>query len=160
MAVAQLLLKAFQLFSLRGLFFYHLSHLLELVPALGSIVFVSISNAPCLCIPSWQWQTGVVTVFMGWIRVLLYFRRLPVTGIYIVTFFDISRNVLKVLGLMGILLAGFGLALYMLFFDVQDAGVSWWGQFWESMSGATLWSVALFHNRGCRIPIHYAPCLL
>ena len=75
------------------------------------------------------------------------------------TFFDISRNVLKVLGLMGILLAGFGLALYMLFFDAQDAGVSWWGQFWESMSGATLLSVALFHNRGCRIPIRYAPCL-
>ena len=86
-AIVQLLLKAFQLFSLRGHYFYHLSHWLEPLPALGSIVFASISKTPCLCIPSWQWQIGVVTVFVGWISLLFYFRRLPVTGIYVVTFY-------------------------------------------------------------------------
>ena len=133
MAAVQLLLKGFQLFSLRGLYFHHLSHWLEPLPALGSIVFASISNTPCLCIPSWQWQIGVVTVFVGWMSVLLYFRRLPVIGIYVVTFFDILRNALKVMIILAILLAGFGLALYMLFFDAQNVGVSGWVQFWESL---------------------------
>ena len=122
-ASLQLLIKAFQLFSLRGQYFYHLSHWLEPLPALGSIVFASISDTPCLCIPDWQWQIGILTVFVGWITLLLYFRRLPITGIYVVTFFDIFHNVLKVLGLLAVLLVGFGLSLHMLFFDVKHEGV-------------------------------------
>lgn len=122
MAALQLMIKAFQLFSLRCDFFYHLSHWFEPLPAIGSIVFTSVSKTPCLCIPTWQWQIGVVTVFLGWITLLLYFRRLPVAGIYVVTFFGILINALKVMGLLVVLLTGFGLSLYMLFFDAQRVG--------------------------------------
>ena len=153
-ATLQLLVKAFQLFSLARRYFYHLSHWLEPLPALGSIVFTSITNTPCLCMPSWQWQIGVATVFVGWITLLLYFRRLPITGIYVVTFFDVLCNVLKMLGLLAGLLAGFGLSLHMLFFDAEHVEVSGC-----VCLGNCHMQVYAQLCRGCRILIRFAQCL-
>ena len=120
-----LMIKFFQLLSLRFVrYFKDLSSFIAPVLYIGAIIFSATSNTPCLCIPDWQWQIGVVTIFAGWISLLFYLRRLPVLGIYIVMFFNICQNSLKVLGVLAILVVGCGLALNMLFYDDQHVGVS------------------------------------
>ena len=121
-----LLIKFFQLFSLRFIrYFKDLSSFIAPVLYLGAIIFSCTFNTPCLCIPDWQWQIGVITIFAGWISLLFYLRRLPVLGIYVVMFFNICQNSLKVLCVLSILVVGCGLALNMLFYNDQHVGVSW-----------------------------------
>ncbi|KAL5457261.1 hypothetical protein EMCRGX_G034508 [Ephydatia muelleri] len=70
-----LLIKFFQLFSLRFIrYFKDLSSFIAPVLYLGAIIFSCTFNTPCLCIPDWQWQIGVITIFAGWISVLFYLR--------------------------------------------------------------------------------------
>ena len=124
-SVGQLLIKVFQLFSLSFVrYFTDLSSLVGPVLYIGSIIFSSIFDTPCLCIPDWQWQIGVVTIFAGWVSLLFYLRRVPILGIYIVMFFNICKNSLKVLVVLFGLAVGFGLALHMLFYNDQQVGVS------------------------------------
>ncbi|KAL5486880.1 hypothetical protein EMCRGX_G019417 [Ephydatia muelleri] len=122
-ATVLLLIKFFQLFSLRFIrYFKDLSSFIAPVLYLGAIIFSCTFNTPCLCIPDWQWQIGVITIFAGWISLLFYLRRLPVVGIYVVLFFNICRNSLKVLCVLATLVVGCGLALNMLFYNDQHVG--------------------------------------
>ena len=139
MAAAQLLLKAFQLFSLSFIrYFKDLSSFFGPVLYIGAIIFSSTFYTQCLCIPYWQWQVGVVTIFTGWVSLLFYLRRLPILGIYIVMFFNICKNSLKVLGVLIVLVVGFGLSLHMLFYNDQQKGVSGCGRLRRRSRGSRL----------------------
>ena len=65
----------------------------------------------------WQWQLGAIAVFLGWIDLIIFIRKLPLTGIYVVMFIDIFYTFCRLFFLSFLLVVAFGLAFYMTFND-------------------------------------------
>ena len=63
---------------------------------------------PCLCAYSWQWQNGVVSVFLAWMILIAFLQKWPVTGVYILMFLNIIVTFLKVVFLALLLIIAFG----------------------------------------------------
>ena len=80
-----------------------------------SIIFVWVFHTNCLCPLSWQWQIGVVAVFLGWINLVVFISKFPLLGIYVLMFINIFKTFLKTLFLSILLLVSFGLAFYLTF---------------------------------------------
>ena len=74
----------------------------------------------CLCVYSWQWQIGVVAVFLGWVGLITFLRKWPVTGVYVLMFVNILGSFLKIVFLALLLVISFGLAFYMLLFEPDE----------------------------------------
>ena len=85
-----------------------------------TIMFASVRSNQCYCTRSWQWQFGVIAVFLSWIALIISIRKLPVVGIYVVMFIKIFNNFMKVVILALLLISAFAFPLYMMFFDPQD----------------------------------------
>ena len=79
------------------------------------IIFVSVFHSECLCASTWQWQIGIVAVFLGWIELIFFLSKLPLVGLYIVMFLEILKTILKLLLFSFLLMTAFGLAFYMAF---------------------------------------------
>ena len=82
-----------------------------------TVIFASVFHADCLCVRDWQWQIGIVAVFLGWIELMFFLSKLPLIGIYVVMFLEILKTVLKIIIFSFLLLVAFGLAFYMAFFE-------------------------------------------
>ena len=80
-----------------------------------SIIFVWVFHIDCLCPLTWQWQIGVVAVFFGWIDLIVFISKFPLTGIYVLIFVKILYTFLKVLTLSILLVVAFGLTFYLAF---------------------------------------------
>ena len=83
-------------------------------------MFASVRSNQCYCTHQWQWQVGVIAVFLSWIVLLVSIRILPVIGIYAVMFIKICNNFIKVVILALLLISAFAIPLYMIFYDPQD----------------------------------------
>lgn len=86
-----------------------------------SIVFVWVFHTDCYCQYSWQWQIGVMAVFLAWINMIIFISKLPLTGIYVVMFLDIFYTFMRMVLLSLLLVLSFSFAFYMLFYkpDLQ-----------------------------------------
>lgn len=73
---------------------------------------------------SWQWQLGALSLFLGWINLIIFIRKLPLTGIYVVMFVGVFYTFCRLLFLSILLLIAFGLSFYMAF-NEPDIEVSW-----------------------------------
>ena len=93
---------------------------LELPLYLFSIIFTFVFATPCLCVYSWQWQIGVVAVFLGWIGLITFLQKWPVTGVYVLMFVNILVSFLKIAFLALLLVIAFALAFYMLLFEPDE----------------------------------------
>ena len=85
-----------------------------------SILFLFVFATPCLCAYSWQWQNGVVSVFLAWMILIAFLQKWPVTGVYILMFLNIIVTFLKVVFLALLLIIAFALAFYMLLYDPME----------------------------------------
>ena len=45
-----------------------------------SILFAFVFLDKCLCPLTWQWEVGVAAVFLAWIDLILFLRKIPLTG--------------------------------------------------------------------------------
>ena len=90
---------------------------LELVLYFSTVLFVFVFGAPCLCPRNWQWQFGILAVFLAWINLVLFIQKFPLIGIYIVMFLKIVYTFLWTVVLSLLLLTAFGLAFYMAFYE-------------------------------------------
>ncbi|XP_072178435.1 uncharacterized protein [Diadema setosum] len=68
---------------------------------------------------AWQWQCGALAVFLAWINLILFIRRVPLLGIYVIMFLDIVRSFLKFLPILLLFLAAFTLAFYALLMNQE-----------------------------------------
>ena len=93
---------------------------LELPLYLCSIIFTSVFATPCLCVYNWQWQFGVVAVFLSWIGLISFLQKWHVTGVYILMFKNIILSFMKIAFLALLLVIAFALAFYMLFFEPDE----------------------------------------
>ena len=83
-------------------------------------MFASVRSSECYCTRPWQWQAGVIAVFLSWIALILSIRKLPIVGIYVVMFIKIFNNFIKVVLLALLLIFAFAVPFYMMFYDPQD----------------------------------------
>nr|KAG5711034.1 hypothetical protein BaRGS_013768 [Batillaria attramentaria] len=60
----------------------------------------------------WQWQLGAVSIFLGWVNLLLFVQKLPQLGIYVVMFTDILKTFSKFFSVFFLFIVAFALAFY------------------------------------------------
>ena len=84
------------------------------------MIFTFVFATPCLCVYSWQWQFGVVAVFLGWVGLINFLQKWPVTGVYVLMFVNIIGSFAKIAFLAVLLVIAFALAFYMLFFEPDE----------------------------------------
>ena len=90
---------------------------MELCLFIATIIFVSSGlQSGCLCPESWQWQLGALALFIAWLDMVLFLKKFPLTGIYVVMFVDIFYTFMRMILLSILFVVAFGLAFYMLFF--------------------------------------------
>jgi transient receptor potential cation channel subfamily A protein 1 len=62
----------------------------------------------------WQWQLGAACVFIAWTDLLLFFRRLPTLGIYVVMIVEIVKTFLRFSVIFFVFSLGFALTFNVL----------------------------------------------
>ena len=113
--VFRLAIEGMQLKSQHYLYFTDFTNWIEILLFICSIIFVWVFHADCLCPFNWQWQIGVVAVFLGWLTLIFFLSKLPFAGIYVLMFIKIFRTFLGMLLLSILLVLAFGLTFYLCF---------------------------------------------
>ena len=116
-AVARLLLVELVQLVMIG-YHYFLSHenYIEVLAYLLSIIFVSHFGTNCWCPTNWQWQLGALGVFLAWINLILFLKRVPLLGIYVLMFNTILHSFLKFALIAFLFVVAFCIAFYMLLY--------------------------------------------
>ena len=93
---------------------------MELLLIFSTFTFATAGHAEgCFCLESFAWQFGVLAVFLAWIDLLVYLKKLPLTAIPINMLNSIVLTFLKLVYLPLILLIVFAIPFYMLFSRVS-----------------------------------------
>ena len=74
----------------------------------------------CVCVKNWQWQLGAAAIFLAWFDLVLFMKKLPLFGVYVVMFIKIVYTFLRFMFLALLFIVAFGLAFYMLFVQVDE----------------------------------------
>ena len=67
-----------------------------------------------MCAQEWQWQLGVFTVFFAWMNFLLFLRRLPRIGIYVVMIVEILKTFLRFFAIFFLFIVAFAICFTIL----------------------------------------------
>ncbi|ELU03480.1 hypothetical protein CAPTEDRAFT_192646 [Capitella teleta] len=62
----------------------------------------------------WQWQLAAVAIFLAWIELLLFIRKLPRFGIYVVMFTNICNTFMQFFPVFFLFIVAFALTFYVL----------------------------------------------
>jgi transient receptor potential cation channel subfamily A protein 1 len=119
MALVRIGMEIYQLKLRFPRYFLDETNWIEMVLFLSSITFVWVFHNDCLCPLKWQWQVGVVAVFLGWIVLTLFISKFPKIGIYVLMFLNVFRTFLKVLLLSIFLVLAFALTFYLAFTEPE-----------------------------------------
>ncbi len=92
-----------------------LKYAIRLCLYVTSFLFALVFHVDCQCIALWQWQCGVVAVFLSWLNLIIFLSKFPFTGIYVIMLIQIFYTFLKVLFLSFLLIVTFGLPFFMAF---------------------------------------------
>ena len=87
-AAIRLIFEIFQFIQLLPSFDYikDLVNWIEVTLFVCAILFAFVFSTQCNCPLEWQWQVGVVAVFLAWIDLIIFLRKIPLTGIIIVPY--------------------------------------------------------------------------
>ena len=80
-AVIRLFFELFQFISLKHLYVLDWVNWFEIILFICAIIFSFIYQADCACTTEWQWQIGCVAVFLAWVDLIIFFRKIPLTGL-------------------------------------------------------------------------------
>ena len=117
-AFIRLVMELFQFLQLRLQYIIDWVNWVEITLFVCSIIFAFVFfNNICLCPFDWQWQVGAIAVFLAWIDLIIFIRKLPLTGIYVLMFVDIFYTFCKMIVLTLLLVIAFAMAFYMAFFN-------------------------------------------
>ena len=115
LSLFRLFLEGIELVTQRWRYLLDWVNWMEIVLFLSSIIYVWVFHVDCLCPLTWQWQIGVVAVFLGWIDLIVFISKFPFTGIYVLMLVKILYTFLRMLILSVLLVLGFGLTFYLAF---------------------------------------------
>ncbi|XP_063846089.1 transient receptor potential cation channel subfamily A member 1 homolog isoform X2 [Scylla paramamosain] len=111
MAAINILREIFQIYQAR-LNYIGLENLMEWCCYITAFLLVwDFTN--CSVREKWQWQVGTASIFLAWMNLLLFIRKLPFLGIYVVMFTDVFATFLRFLTVFLLFLIAFGLCFFM-----------------------------------------------
>ena len=110
------LVELFQCVMTGYRYFLDFENYIEVLAYLSSIIFVSHFGTNCWCPTNWQWQLGALGVFLAWINLILFLKRVPLLGIYVLMFNAILHTFLKFALIALLFVVAFGIAFYMLLY--------------------------------------------
>ena len=88
---------------------------LEILIYVLSLAFVTQDLiSECFCPDRSTWTVGIIAVFLGWMNLMFFLRRVPSTGITISIMFNIFTTFMKLVFLAALLIFAFALPFYML----------------------------------------------
>ena len=67
-----------------------------------------------MCLQDWQWQLGAIAIFLAWIDLVLFIRKVPRFGIYVVMFTDVLITFIQFFPVFFLFIIAFALAFYAL----------------------------------------------
>jgi len=116
-SLIRIIIEFVELYYLRLTYFIELENYLEVFLFVSSIIFVSYGlQSGCQCPASWQWQFGAVILLVAWLNLVLFLKKFPLTGVYVLMFMDILFTILKIILLPALFVVSFGLTFYMIFY--------------------------------------------
>ena len=93
---------------------------IEILLIISTVIFATAGQAEgCFCVESFAWQFGTLAVFLAWIELINYLKKLPPTGIPINMLQSVVFTFLKLFYLPAILIIAFAIPFYMLFSRVS-----------------------------------------
>ena len=115
-AGARLAVEVFQLMKRLHHYLLNVENYIEWLTYGFSVVFVSHFGSNCWCPTNWQWQLGAIAVFLAWINLILFLKRVPLLGIYVLMFNTILYTFLKFVVIAFLFVVAFCIAFYMILY--------------------------------------------
>ena len=116
LAVIRLVLEFLQFVERRLRYLLNAENYLEVPTYIFAIAFVIQFGMNCWCPSSWQWQLGALSVFFAWINFILFIKRFPLLGIYVLMYSTIMHTFFRVVIIAILFVIAFSLAFYMILF--------------------------------------------
>lgn len=110
MAAINIMRELFQFYQAR-LNYLGLENLIEWACYITAVLVVWDFN-DCEVRENWQWQVGAASIFMAWMNLLLFIRKLPFFGIYVVMFTDILATFARFFVVFLLFIVAFALSFY------------------------------------------------
>ena len=88
-----------------------------------SIFLIDISYHDCFCSSSRAWETGIVSLALTWLVLLVWLQTMHWIGIYVTIMLKIIHSFVKVAVFGVLLMVAFGLSFYMLFYKPPSDNV-------------------------------------
>ena len=79
-------------------------------------VTVSINFEKPLCPVAWQWQIGVVMLWLSWIEFIFLSTQFKLIGVHALMFFRVLKTIIKFVPLALLLIVAFGLTFHFLLY--------------------------------------------
>ena len=115
-ATMRLLVEMVQFGKRHYRYFLNVENYIEIGAYLSSIIFVIQFGANCWCPTNWQWQLGALGVFLAWINLILFLKRVPLLGIYVLMFNSILYTFMKFALIAFLFILAFCLSFYMILY--------------------------------------------
>jgi transient receptor potential cation channel subfamily A protein 1 len=91
-SLVRLILELVRFIRQLHIFFADFDTWVEVPLFIFTIIFATVFDRECFCPRDWQWQVGIAAVFLVWVDLILYMRRMRVLG---KGRFTIRRKVLR-----------------------------------------------------------------
>ena len=116
-SLIRIFIEMIQIYYLRLAYIFELDNWMEFCLFVSSIIFVSYGlQSGCQCPAFWQWQFGAFTILLAWLGLVLFLKKFPLTGVYVLMFVDILNTFMKMILLSALFVVSFGLTFYMIFY--------------------------------------------
>ena len=128
-AIVRLLVELYQLYIKKVIgYFRNWANWVEIAHGIASIIFVAgVDKQSCFCASKLEWEAGIVSMALTWVVLVVMLKTMHLIGIYVTMMLKIIQSFLKV-AIFGVLLVvGFGLSFYLLFYQPPPEGVSLYG---------------------------------
>ena len=113
-----LIVEGLQIFNRKLKYFTDWKNYVEISLSSLSISFVlSVRFNDCYCPNASQWQLGSVSVFLGWIDLILLISSIPFVALSINMLISIMKSFLRLLILPLLLIISFGIPFFLLFHE-------------------------------------------
>ena len=121
----RLILELSQMVKIQYRYFLKYENYIELLAYISSIIFVSHFGTNCWCPTNWQWQLGAIGVFLSWINLILFLKRVPLLGIYVLMFNAILHTFLKFALIAFLFIVAFCISFYMILYKAVSVSTMW-----------------------------------
>lgn len=79
-SITRLALECYQFIQLVQDYFLDLSNWVEIPLFICSIIFALVFDHECLCPRRWQWQIGILALFLAWLDLIFFMRKVRLMG--------------------------------------------------------------------------------